>query len=375
MTESLASKIRRNLFPIVTTSLALVIMLIFLFSNNGIVTLGKLAQQIRMEWILLSVATAVLTMLLEGLTLHLFCRHLYPEWSYGRSFSAGMTGLLYSAITPFSTGGQPMQIYTMRKMGMDTGKAGAIIAMKTLSYQIVMVLYALLLVCTQLRFFQTNVSNFSFLTLLGILSNSTFIGVVFLFTVSAKGTDRILRFFLRLLYRIRLCRRPLFRYHQIHSQLSMFHMSSKMMGRSLKLYLPVVLLTILQITLNSSIPYMIYRSFGLPPEAVSLWTMLAAQQFVAMVSAFIPLPGASGGAEGSFLLFFGKFFGDTIAPAILLWRTITYYLNIALGAVVSSLGGKKYTIREITEPASPLDALEADLSSQESEEESDPPGT
>ena len=148
-----------------------------------------------------------------------------------------------------------------------------------------------------------------------------------------------------------------------------------MMGRSLKLYLPVVLLTILQITLNSSIPYMIYRSFGLPPEAVSLWTMLAAQQFVAMVSAFIPLPGASGGAEGSFLLFFGKFFGDTIAPAILLWRTITYYLNIALGAVVSSLGGKKYTIREITEPASPLDALEADLSSQESEEESDPPGT
>ena len=365
MTESLAPKLRRNLFPIITTSLALVIMLIFLFSNDGVQTLAMLAQQIRGEWIFLSLAAVILTLLLEGLFLHLFCLHLYPKWTYGRSFSVGMTGSLYSAITPFSTGGQPMQIYAMRKMGMDTGKAGAIIAMKTLSYQVVMVLYALLLVCTQLRFFQTNISNFSFLTLVGILSNSTFIAIVFLFTVSAKGTDKILRFFLRLLYRFRLCRKPLHRYHQIHSQLSMFHMSSKMIGLSLKLYLPVILLTILQITLSCSIPYMIYLSFGLPPENVSLWTMLAAQQFVAMVSAFIPLPGASGGAEGSFLLFFGKFFGDTIAPAVLLWRTITYYLHIALGAVFSTWGGKKYTVQEITEPASPLEALEENFSKKE----------
>ena len=62
-----------------------------------------------------------------------------------------------------------------------------------------------------------------------------------------------------------------------------------------------------------------------------------------MVSAFVPLPGASGGAEGSFLMFFRTFFQDTITPAILLWRLITYYLNILLGAIFSSWGGKRYT--------------------------------
>lgn len=342
MLKRLGTKIRRNLFPIITCSLAIIIMLIFLFSNNGIENLRRLIPQIQGGWLLLALATAVFTMFLEGVTLHMFCKHLYPDWSYGRSFTVGMTGLLYSAITPFSTGGQPMQIYSMRKMGMDTGKAGSVIAMKTLSYQVIMVTYALVLMCAQLGFFVRNVTNLAFITVIGLISNAAFIALVFLFTVSAKGTDKLLHFGLRLLYRMRLCRHPLRRYHAIHQQLSMFHNSSKLMGRSLKLYLPVILITLLQITLTGSIPYMIYRSFSLPAENVQLITMLAAQQFVMMVSAFIPLPGASGGAEGSFLMFFRTFFENTITPAILLWRLITYYLNIALGAVVSSWGGRKY---------------------------------
>ncbi len=346
MLKDLGFKIKRNLFPVITCSLALIILFIFLFSNNGIENLRKLIPQIQGSWLLLAVVTAVLTMLLEGLTLHLFCRHLYTGWTFGRSFSVGMTGLLYSAITPFSTGGQPMQIYAMRKMGMDTGKAGSIIAMKTLSYQAIMVMYALLLMCLQLGFFIQNVTNLAFLTVIGLITNAAFIGLVFLFTISAKGTDKILHFLLRWLYRLRICRHPLRRYHSIHQQLSMFHDSSKLMGRSWKLYVPVIILTILQISLTASIPYMIYRSFNLPAENVQLITMLAAQQFVMMVSAFVPLPGASGGAEGSFLMFFRTFFKDTITPAILLWRLISYYLNILLGAIFSSWGERRYTSEE-----------------------------
>ena len=70
----------------------------------------------------------------------------------------------------------------------------------------------------------------------------------------------------------------------------------------------------------------------------TIFTMLAAQTFVTMVSAFIPLPGSSGGAEGSFYLFFGTFFGPTIIPAILLWRLVTYYANILFGCLTNLVG-------------------------------------
>ncbi len=340
-----SSKLKKNLFPILTISITMIFVLYFLLSNGGVQNLGEILLRLRWEWLALAVAAAGGTLLLEGYTLNLFCRHVCPWWSFGRSFSVGMTGLFYSAITPFSTGGQPMQIYAMNKMGLDTGKAGSIIAMKTLVYQAVMVLYSLLLVSTQLGFFQRNISNFSFVTMIGLLSNSVFIAAVLTFTVSAGGTDRVLRFLLRLLYRMRIVRHPVQRYQRIHAQLSMFHKSAGIMGRSFRLYFTTAILTALQITVNSLISYFIYLSFALPPENISVVTMVAAQVFVAMVSAFVPLPGASGGAEGSFVIFFGKFFGQDIVPAMFLWRILTYYVNIALGCFFSAWGGKRYAQR------------------------------
>ena len=60
-----------------------------------------------------------------------------------------------------------------------------------------------------------------------------------------------------------------------------------------------------------------------------------------MVSAFVPLPGASGGAEGSFILFFRTFFTDgTIVPAMDAWRTISYYLNFPVGCICADAAGK-----------------------------------
>ena len=80
-------------------------------------------------------------------------------------------------------------------------------------------------------------------------------------------TDKILRFGIRWLYRLKLCKRPLKRYHGIHSQLAMFHGSSKMLGRSWRLYLSTGLLTVVQMTVNSLITYFLYRSFNLSGES------------------------------------------------------------------------------------------------------------
>ena len=353
-----SSKLKKNLFPILTISITMVFVLYFLLSNGGVQNIGQILLRLRWEWLALAIAAAGGTLLLEGFTLNLFCRHVCPWWSFGRSISVGMTGLLYSAITPFSTGGQPMQIYSMNKMGMDTGRAGSVIAMKTLVYQVVMVLYSLLLVSTQLGFFQSHISNFSFVTVIGLLSNSIFIAAVLTFTVSERGTDRALRFILRLLYRMRLVRHPVRRYQRIHAQLAMFHKSAGIMGRSFKLYFVTAVLTVVQITVNSLISYFIYRSFALPAESVSVVTMVAAQVFVAMVSAFVPLPGASGGAEGSFVIFFGKFFGQDIVPAMFLWRLLTYYVNIALGGFFSAGGGKRYAKHD-PEPSPAGDGAES----------------
>ena len=91
-------------------------------------------------------------LVIGSLGVALFCKKVYPQWKYWHSLIIGMIGLLYSALTPFATGGQAMQIYYMRKLGMDTGGAGSIIAVKSLVYQIIMVLFALVMVFWKLPF-------------------------------------------------------------------------------------------------------------------------------------------------------------------------------------------------------------------------------
>ena len=88
-----------------------------------------------------------------------------------------------------------------------------------------------------------------------------------------------------------------------------------------------------------SIPYFIYRSFGFLEQPINV--IMAAQAYVSMVSAFVPLPGASGGAEGSFVLFFRSFFSEgTIIPAMVVWRTMSYYLNFPIGCICTYIADR-----------------------------------
>lgn len=339
MSSKMKASIRKNLFGIITIAISAVVLIAFLFFSDSIQSIQNLPHGLRWNWLLLGIGFAAMTWLLEGLALNLICKVVYPQWRFHYSFCIGMLGVLYSALTPCSTGGQPMQIYSMRRLGMDTGAAGSIIAIKTLIYQVVMVLYALVMVILRLSFFQKNVSDFSFLTVIGLVCNSTFIALVLLFCLSEKLTDKIISGGVYFLHRIHLCRKPEERYQKIRSQLSVFHGSTRLIGKSLRMYVAVSLITVAQIGLGYMIPYCIYRGFGF--HKTDVLTIMAAQAYVSMVSAFVPLPGASGGAEGSFMIFLKMFFtGGTVIPAMVIWRVLTYYINLPVGCICSYVANR-----------------------------------
>ena len=332
--------IKKNLFVIITLSISLGLLIGFLMTQDQ-KSLQEIFAHLEPGWMFAAIFSMLLTWFLEGICNWLLCHHLYPKWTLNRSIIVGMIGILYNNITPFSTGGQPMQIYSMHKMGMKTGKAGAIIAAKTLIYQCIMVFYSLILMIFHLHFFQTTVSNLSFLTIFGVLTNGAFILLVLLFSIYPPFVYRLIHGVLHLLERIHVVHDFQAKYDDTVLKLKVFHDGIKTMGHSIKLYACVCLVTVLQITLNSVVTYFMFLSFGL--RGTGMWVMIAAQVFVNMIASFVPLPGASGGAEISFGMFFHIFFRDATAPAMLIWRMITYYFGIILGCVFASIGNHKYS--------------------------------
>ena len=337
MEFSLKQILKKNWLALVTMAITIGILVYFLITTDGIGAFIAVAPNIRIPWMLLMFAAVFAYWGLEGVALHYITKQIYPDWPLKNSIIIGMVGLLYGALTPFSSGGQPMQVYYMHKMGMDTAKAAAVIAIKTLVYQVVMIAFALVMVFWKLPFFQQNVSDFAFITLIGLVTNFTFVALVLLFAMNQRLTNKIVGGVFKLLHKMHLCKNPEERAAKTVESFAVFYESTHLIGKSLKMYLVVGLMQVAQIFAVCMVPYCIYRGFGFHGD--SLLTMIAAQSFVTMVSAFVPLPGASGGAEGSFYIYFQMFFpNNTLVPALFIWRIMTYYLTIFVGCFFAVFG-------------------------------------
>ena len=331
--------LKKNWFSLVTIALSFGILGAFLSTQNGMRNFRRAGEHFRGVWLVWIAVGVAAGWLLESFVLHLLCRHIDRHWTFGRSFYVGMLGLFYSSLTPFCMG-EPMEIYSMSKMGMDAGAASSVIGVKSLVHHAVMLFYSLFLISLRLQYFQTRVSNFSFLTLFGLVTNAVFIAMVLLFIVKESAADGVLRAVVRVMDRLGMKKLSHRFYDSVRTQLAVFHDCSRRMGRAGLLYVWAALLTLVQITAASLISYFVYRSFGFRGESVL--TMVAADTFVTMVATFVPLPGSSGGMEGGFFLFFQEFFGDAIVPAITLWRVSTYYVNIFFGFFIVAAGKRRY---------------------------------
>ena len=61
------------------------------------------------------------------------------------------------------------------------------------------------------------------------------------------------------------------------------------------------------------------------------------KDFVYLISAFMPMPGAMGAAEGSYVGYFSYIYNDgsLVAISTFIWRFLTFYLPIVVGIILT----------------------------------------
>jgi uncharacterized protein (TIRG00374 family) len=101
--------------------------------------------------------------------------------------------------------------------------------------------------------------------------------------------------------------------------------------------LKVIVVTVIQLTAYFAISYVIFRGFG--ETGSDFLTVISCQAFVYMISAFMPMPGAMGASEGSYVGFFSHVYSDAslVPVSTFIWRFLTFYLPIVVGIVLTLL--------------------------------------
>lgn len=128
---------------------------------------------------------------------------------------------------------------------------------------------------------------------------------------------------------------------KVLEKLSDFHSVMVEYLSSTKILIGAFFFTLLQLLLNLSLPFFAAKSLNV--DSLSIFRAITFQSVVWLVLSLIPTPGTTGAAEGLFFLFFKPFFGvEKIAMAIIIWRLLSYYLNIIVGGLFFTSSQKRF---------------------------------
>lgn len=323
----------RLILNLLVAGLCIWMIFYFLYSEQGLYDLVTSSQEINLWWAFGALLCYGASVFSDVLVIYIYIHDEYKQFKIRHSVRSVLLGLFWSAITPSSTGGQPMQVYYMSKHKVDVGYSSSRLLNRFLVYQITMTVMTVIAVILKFSYFQENMDTpiLSTLVTIGFISQ-TFITLVFVFLAfSKKLTAKATRGIAAILCKVKLVKDKDRLKKSLEVQLSKFHVGNRMIFSKPKLVLAATGLTVVQLVTIFLVPYCIYRSFGL--NSASPFDMVCSQAFVTLISGMIPIPGASGAAEFSFSALFALFFTPaTIKSATLIWRIITYYLAIIVGA-------------------------------------------
>lgn len=315
-------------------------LLYFAFSDGGLADLMKYIDDFSTGWLLMAFGCMILQLLVDAWLTCLIVRISCPDYSFGSGFKTMMVGQFYNSVTPMGVAAKPMQIYSLSRQRVSVGDASAAMVQKYLIYQFTLVFYSLGLLLARYSFFSRQIPDLMLLSAVGFLVQASIIVLLMLFSKSQKMTRTIIEMVFSLLKKLHLVKDPEKSVREISEQLESFHENFQTILRHKRLLVGSFLLTFLQMTLYYAVSYCIYRAFFL--SEATLFDMIAAQAVVNLASSFMPLPGGTGAAEGSFVVVFQMFFSkDIIRSAMVLWRAATYYFPIFISAPFAWIGRKK----------------------------------
>ena len=243
-----------------------------------------------------------------------------------------LAGFFFSGITPFSSGGQPMQLYAMHRDGISTARGTVSLAMELASFQAASVTLA----GAGLLYFHTFIlerSGFAAsLLLLGFAANLALLSLLLLAIFVPSSISRITDAIAALLQKLHFAKAAQFCAAADNWAADYQGCAACLRGKPQKAAL-LFATSLLQLSAMHSIPYWVALSLGV--HSVTFLQVTALQAVLFLVVSLIPLPGGTGASEGGFLLLYTSIFtGGMLETAMLLSRFASFYLPLLVSGLL-----------------------------------------
>ncbi|MCM1192110.1 MAG: flippase-like domain-containing protein [Butyrivibrio sp.] len=266
----------------------------------------------------------------EGCMIWYLLKGIGEEKSLFRCFSYSFTGFFFSGITPSASGGQPMQLYYMKRDGCSFASSFAVLMTIAVLNKLAMALLGtgiLLLWGGQL---QSRLEGYYGLFCLGLLLHIGWVIILFLMMFRSAGIRKILYRLERIPVRLRLWKESEERLKKIDSFFAGYQETVEFLQEHKKMIVVTVAGSLLQRCCPLLLVCAVYLGLGLQGSALHHIFLLQAAVSVAVE--MLPIPGAQGVTEAMYGSVFGGIFpGHYLVASICITRGINFYFLLAVG--------------------------------------------
>ncbi|MEG2348034.1 MAG: lysylphosphatidylglycerol synthase transmembrane domain-containing protein [Clostridia bacterium] len=329
-----------NIIIILTIFIGLFMYMLFV---DGIDNMINVLRNVEPIWMLAGLLCMIIYWLIEAICLYIISKKFYKNQRFRDSVRVTMIGQLFNSITPFSSGGQPMQAVSMLNEGKTASKSATILLIKFIVFQATLVIYTLTVIIFQYSYFKGLVSNFINLAMIGFSVNFVIIVFLILIGINKKLVITLIKPIIEVLGRMKIIKNSEEKLKNLNESINVFHNQFKIVRKEKWMITKVFILSIIEHTVFFAVTYMVYKAFG--QSGASIIKIMSAQAFLMMIMSFVPVPGAGIAAEGGFYIIFNAFFEKkSINMAILFWRNYTFYLPILIGVLFIIFKSRKYKL-------------------------------
>ena len=321
---------------ILSITVSIAIILIILFFTIDANTIDQLSTtKIKYEFFVIAIFLNIFYWVLWGARLKVLSNAIDKNVNIGLWVSTKIViaNMYLACITPSMAGGEPVRIHLLNKDGMSLGGATAAV----LGERLLDAIFILILVPVAFLIFRS-VTDLGFLGIGLMVGVFVFILLIILFVYAIIRPEKVKGFLIfinkKLSRFFKKKERESKVVHKINKEVDNFHNSMIVfVGDSRKALVKASILTILFWSTGFMIPSMILLGLGLPPFYIESY---AAQVLLLVIIMMPTTPGSTGVAEagiwGLYGVLIGTGEGTLIGVFLVLYRFITYYMNLIAGA-------------------------------------------
>lgn len=350
---------------IVLTAISLVFSLISAGNGNiaeGAKTIWDAFLASDVAWLVLVFAIMAVSFVIEGLILLVFCRLYTRKYHLYQGVLNSLIGAYYSAVTPGASGGQVMQVYTLKKQGVEVSSAASIMVMWFILYQSNLILFDFVAIGVEwnkilsLSSFEFSWGSFSItllpLIIIGFALNLGVLATLTLMSYSHRFHNFMLHHVINIGAKLHLVKDPEKSRESLRVQVENFKMELRRLQSNIPVTILLSILFQINFFLRYSIPYFSAISLNAVGSSFSWGTMFDTcflSAFHQMVTGVFPLPGGAGVSE----LFFNSIFRDifqatmngeavirsaeaNMNAAQIIWRLATFHVVVLISGFVAA---------------------------------------